>query len=562
MGSTVGANWRNFDRVAEHETKCATTYAMRKDSEVQSQSVVFNVLAALFWIFQFSVAEAASSKSFKEGVFQASSDNRVLSAFYKSQNYEGLWTARGSKARNRRIAFLKALEMAPSHGLPATRYRLDEIEAEIKRTGNATERGRLDVKISKLFLQFASDIGSGVVDPRRVDKEIARRRPIRDQITLLNGLIKGSAIPFIAGLAPNTDEYRGLLAAKASLERTKRRGGWGPTLARRTLRPGDTGGAVVALKDRLTSLGYLRRSSGNVFNDDVVGAVIKFQAAHGLSADGVVGAGTIAMLNVGVETRIGQIIVAMERERWLNFDRGGRHVEVNLTDYSAKIIDNGKTSFSTVAVTGAAKDNRRTPEFSDEMEFMIFNPSWYVPASIATNEYLPLFQKDPNSLSHLQLLTTSFKPVDRASVDFALLDEDNWPFYLREPPSQTNALGLVKFMFPNLHNIYLHDTPQKSLFAKQTRAFSHGCVRLEDPFGFAAALLARQTTNPKAQISKALANDGEYQINLKDHVPVHIIYRTALINDVGDLEFRRDIYGRDAKVLTALKRAGVFVPAS
>lgn len=523
----------------------------------------FRVLLSAFLITIFAVlsapVSAASSTAFKDAVQEASANDPVLSAFYRSQSFEGLWTNRGSKPRIRRNALLKALEDAPKHGLPADRYRLEEIKELLKSARKPADRGRLDVEISKIFLVYGKDIGSGVVNPRTVSEEIARRRPVRDPASLLNGIRASAPKQYLAALAPRTIEYQGLLEAKEGLEKIRQNGGWGPILAMKTLRPGDSGNDVAALKRRLQAMGYLKRRSGDTFDPETEIAVKRFQASHGLIDDAVVGPGTLGMLNSSIEVRLGQIIAALERERWMNFPRGERHVEVNITDFTAKIVDNGKTTFETIAVTGAADDDRRTPEFSDEMEFMIFNPSWYVPASIATDEYLPLFQEDPNSLDHLQLLTQEHEPVDRASVDFASLDEDNWPFFLREPPSQTNALGLVKFMFPNRHNIYLHDTPQKSLFAKEMRAFSHGCVRLENPFGFATALLARQLSDPAKQITEALEFDGEYQVDLREHVPVHIIYRTALINEAGGLEFRRDIYGRDAMVLNYLRRAGVQI---
>jgi murein L,D-transpeptidase YcbB/YkuD len=251
------------------------------------------------------------------------------------------------------------------------------------------------------------------------------------------------------------------------------------------------------------------------------------------------------------------VIVAMERERWSNMSRGARHIEVNLADFTAKIIDNGKVTFSTRSVVGARDTKRQSPEFSDQMEFMVLNPSWHVPRSIATGEYLPQLQQDPYAVDHLVITDRSGRQVDRASMDFNNYTPQTFPYAMRQPPSQRNALGLVKFMFPNKYNIYLHDTPAKNLFARETRAYSHGCIRLADPFDFAYALLAKQTSDPEGFFQSKLASGKEVQVNLQHPVPVHIIYRTAFVNGKGQIQYRRDVYGRDARIWQALSEAGV-----
>ena len=172
----------------------------------------------------------------------------------------------------------------------------------------------------------------------------------------------------------------------------------------------------------------------------------------------------------------------MERERWMNRPRGARHVWVNLADFHAIIMDDDVPTFVTRSVIGARSSDRQSPEFSDVMEFMVINPSWYVPRSIVTKEYLPMLQRNPNAVSHIEITDSRGRRINRGAVDFSQFDRRTFPFSMRQPPSRGNALGLVKFMFPNRYNIYLHDTPQKSLFSRQTRTFSHGCIRLNDPF--------------------------------------------------------------------------------
>ena len=251
----------------------------------------------------------------------------------------------------------------------------------------------------------------------------------------------------------------------------------------------------------------------------------------------------------------------MERERWLNRPRGNRHIWVNLTDFTARIVDNDRVTFETRSVVGATPRDRQTPEFSDLMEFMVINPSWYVPRSIAVNEYLPMLQRNPGAVSHIEITDSNGRVVNRSAANFAQYTASTFPFSMREPPSAGNALGQVKFMFPNPYNIYLHDTPAQSLFARQVRAFSHGCVRLNDPFDFAYTLLARQTADPEAFFQARLRTGAETRVDLDDPVPVHIVYRTAFTTVTGELNFRPDIYDRDARIWDALAAQGVAVRA-
>ena len=232
---------------------------------------------------------------------------------------------------------------------------------------------------------------------------------------------------------------------------------------------------------------------------------------------------------------------------------------VNLADFTTKIIDNGKVTFETRSVVGKNQSDRRTPEFSDEMDHMVINPTWFIPRSIATKEYLPLMKRNPNALSHLRVVDSRGRTVSRSSINFSKYTERTFPFNMMQPPSRPNALGLVKFMFPNKYNIYLHDTPSKNLFARNVRAFSHGCVRLQQPFDFAYALLAKQEANPQAFFQATLKTGRETRVDLKEPVPVHLIYRTAISKPKGGMEYRRDVYGRDAKIFNALTKAGVVL---
>jgi murein L,D-transpeptidase YcbB/YkuD len=232
-----------------------------------------------------------------------------------------------------------------------------------------------------------------------------------------------------------------------------------------------------------------------------------------------------------------------------------------MTDFTAKIVDHGRVTFSTRSVIGALDKDRQTPEFSDEMEYMAINPSWNVPRSITTREYLPMMKRNAGAAGHLKIIDSRGQVVPRSAINFAKYTERSFPYSMRQPPSDSNALGLVKFMFPNQYNIYLHDTPSKSLFAREVRAFSHGCIRLGDPFDFAYALLAAQSDDPVGMFKSVLATGVETNLRLDVPLPVHLVYFTAYPSAKGRMEYRRDVYDRDAAIFRALQEAGVVLEA-
>ncbi len=530
---------------------------------VSSTRIMFCMLAfvaAAFFSASVPSSAAAENTAFKQAVASAAARDSDISAFYQANGYESIWTGKG-RDRKRRAALIDALERAGDHGLPQGRYDLAGLQSRMQNARTAAEVGALEVEMSRVFLQYARDIQTGVLVPGRVDKAIVRQVPYRDRGSYLTNFAKSSPTGFFRALPPDTPEYTALMKEKLRLERLLADGGWGATVRSKTLKPGATGPSVVELRNRLVRMGYMKRSSGQTYDPAMQSAVLYFQRAHGLAEDGVVGPGTMKEINKSVKDRLQSVIVAMERERWLNLDRGKRHIEVNLTDFSAKIFDNGKVTFSTRSVIGARDSDRQSPEFSDVMEFMVINPSWYVPRSIITKEYLPELQKNPNAVNHIEITDRSGRRIDRSAVDFTQFDARSFPFAMRQPPSRGNALGLVKFMFPNKHNIYLHDTPAKNLFGREIRAYSHGCIRLADPFDFAYALLAKQTSDPEGFFQAKLATGKETTVYLKKPVPVHIIYRTAFADEKGKVRFRRDIYGRDGRIWKALAGAGVAMRA-
>jgi murein L,D-transpeptidase YcbB/YkuD len=513
--------------------------------------VLFTVPAPVF----------AQVTAFKQAVAEAASRDEDIAAYYRTHDYAPVWTEGSDTHRARRAALMAAIASADAHGLPVARYDPSGLMETLKNAKTPRDRGLAEVEMTKVFLQYARDLQTGVLIPSRIDSSMVREVPYRDRQGYLADFTKADPMPFLRNLRPRTMEYNALMREKLAMEKLMAKGGWGASVPTSSLKPGAQGNLVVALRNRLIAMGYLKRSNAMTYDKAMQEAVREFQVDHGLNGDGVAGAGTMSEINKSVETRLKSVIVAMERERWLNKERGARHVLVNIPAFTAAIIDDGRVTFETRSVVGAREDGRYTPEFSDTMEYIVINPTWTVPRSIVTKEYLPALQRNAGAVGHIDVIDGSGRIVNRGSVNFSRYTARTFPFGMRQRPSASNALGLVKFIFPNKYNIYLHDTPSKSLFARDVRAFSHGCVRLADPFDFAYTLLAAQTSDPVGFFKAQLATGRETFVHLDVELPVHIIYRTAFTTPRGHTQYRDDIYGRDAKIWDALSKAGVALGA-
>ena len=515
------------------------------------------ILTALSLALAGSGAACAQSAVFRQAVAEAAARDEAVAAFYLERNYDAIWTEADDAAR--RSALLAVLTRASDHALPVSRYDAAQLTDALRNARSERDRGRAEVAMTRAFLDYARDVQTGVLVPSRIDPGILREVAVRDRRAQIEDFLAADPAAYLRQLPPKSVEYVQLMRERLALEDLIARGGWGPAVQAKALAPGESGPQVVALRDRLVEMGFLRQSASRSYDAALQRAVQAFQLRHGLTADGIAGPGTMQDINVPPEERLKSVIVAMERERWLPVDRGARHVWVNLTDFTARIVDRGKITFQTRSVIGKNVPDQRSPEFSDQMEYMVINPSWHVPRSISTKEYLPLLKMDRNAVSHLKITDRSGQVIPRESIDFAAYTAADFPFSMRQPPSDDNALGKVKFMFPNPHDIYLHDTPQKSLFAREVRAYSHGCIRLKDPFDFAYALLAPQSADPRGEFASHLSTAVETVISLAAPVPVHLVYFTAYPTAKGEMTYRRDVYGRDARIFEALTEAGVVL---
>ncbi len=501
-------------------------------------------------------AQAQQFSPFKQALAEGTARVDGVSTFYREHGFQPLWT--GPEDAVRRTALLTAISRAAEHGLPVHRYDVDGLMRAFGEVETERDRGLLEAKVTETFLRFARDLSSGVLDPARLDSDIVRDLPRPDPHTLLTELAAAEPVSFMRNLAPQAPEYGRLFRAARELQASIEQGGWGPTVPVSTLRPGDTGANVVALRNRLIAMGYMPRTATASYSGAMQSAVQRFQINHGLDATGIADAATLRALNIAPEERLGAILVAMERERWLNIDRGDRHVWVNLADFSSRIVDYDEITFETVSIIGAT--DRRTPEFSEYMTYLEINPDWTLPRSILARSYWGSLSA--GGAHHLQIIDAQGRVVPRSAVNFGRYTPRNFPFNVRQPPGPTNPLGTVKFMFPNPHAIYLHDTPATNLFNTAQLTHSSGCIRLNDPEEFAYELLSRQTDDPQGLFHRTRDSGQQTRVYLDDPVPTHLVYRTAFTDARGALNFRGDIYGRDARILRALRDAGVELPGN
>jgi len=513
-----------------------------------------------------SGAVVAAARTDFSAALHAALDDPEAGAFYTARGDAPLWTA-GDGARA--AVLIATLRAGPSHALPAARYAPDALAAALTRSDDAG-RGAAEAALTRAYLAYARDVSSGVLEPRSVarDIKVAPPRP-RPGVLLRAAAAAPNMVAHLAALAPADPGYAALRERYRALSALAAAGDWGATIPPgATLRPGDAGPRVAALRARLNRLGDLAPDAPAAdaarFDAALAAAVRRFQARHGLNEDGAVGPATLAAINTSARFRAGQLAVNLERMRWMNRPLGARRIVVNQPDYTVTLFDGDKVLFRERVVVGQVRF--KTPEFSDEMEYLVLNPTWHLPRSIATKELLPLLQEDPSVLARrgMRLVRTDGGPLplDPSSHDFSGYTARNFPYSVKQAPSGDNALGRVKFMFPNGDSIYLHDTPTKRYFARDVRALSHGCVRVQDPLRLATLLLAPQQADPRGFIDAVLASGRERFVYLERPVPVHLTYRTAWVDEIGALQLRADIYDRDAAALAALSAAGVAAPGA
>jgi len=409
---------------------------------------------------------------------------------------------------------------------------------------------------------YGSQMLSGQTDPRTLHEVwFANGSEIDLETRLQQAVEANHVVELLQSLRPTHVGYLELQKALVSYRDIAARGGWpvipnGPTLQR-----GDRGPRVMALRTRLRLTADLDRASApvdDVFDTALEQGLQRFQERHGLNADGVVGTSTLTALNVPAEARVRQIELNMERWRWLPHELGDRYILVNVANFALDVIEHGQSVLAMRVIIG--KPERRTPFFSADMTYLVLSPHWYVPPTIAIQDKLPLIRRDPSYVARQNFKLfrdgeSGATRVDPLSIDWSAVSARNFPYRLRQDPGPRNALGRVKFIFPNSYHVYLHDTPSRELFAKTERAFSSGCIRLEKPIELAEYLLRNDPRWSRQKILATIARGAEQVVHLPTTVPVHLLYWTAWVDAQGRINFRKDIYERDKVLDTALRES-------
>lgn len=488
----------------------------------------------------------------------------AIDGFYSERLYAPFWTAQGTRHEADLVA---ALGKAGDQALPVDRYDADGLAALFGENRTASPAA-LEVAASKAFLQFGRDVSGGIVVPDSVAPEYVDRTPKRIAATVLMSRLQTEPVAeILRSLEPKSPDYARLMAEKQRLESLAASSSWGPEVADGpTLHPGDTDPRVAELRGRMARLGYAEPSAevaSQHFDDALVAAVEAFQRDYGLNDDGVVGSLTLDAVNAPAETRLAQVAVNLERMRWMPKDLGERYLWVNIPDFTVRLIEKGRETWSSRVVVGKTAVTE-TPEFDGLVRTVVINPTWHIPDSIAIRDYLPKLQKNPMVLKNagIDLMTRSGTIINPKLVDFTQYTPENFPFRIKQRPSDDNALGQVKFLFPNHFSVYMHDTPHRELFARDVRAFSNGCIRLQKPVELAEILLRGQVADPEAAYDAWRDAGKEKGVTLDTPMPVHIVYRTVFFDEDGTPHFRPDVYGRDATVFAMMQKAGVTLAAA
>ncbi len=466
-------------------------------------------------------------------------ERATVAAFYAERKFAPLFLS-GDDLGVRGRAVAERFQAAALDGLEPRDYRLAPLKA-------ATPEGRAEAEyqVAVTALRFARHIRSGRFDPGKISDLVTPNPPKPDAAAVLAQL--GSAPDAGAVLAAQAPTHDGYKRLKDELARL--RGETEVPVVRLppgpVIKPGAKDARVAMLRERL-GVTNTATDAVDVFDPSLADAVKSFQRERGLSANGSLNRETVAALNDesrGNGDKIADVIVNMERWRWLPRDLGAAHVFVNIPDFHLDVMRDGKSIHHAKVVTG--RPENQTPIFSETMKYVVVNPYWHVPYSIVKKEMMGRLQGGRGLGSSFEVEVGNHR-VDPGSVDWNTVSAEQ--VSIRQRPGDGNALGNIKFLFPNKHSVYIHDTSSRSLFAQSYRALSHGCVRVHEPFSFADAVLSQEPEKLGGAQLKKMIGGAERELSLKVQVPVHINYFTVFVDDAGQVQNRRDIYGHDAKM--------------
>lgn len=510
-----------------------------------------------------------------------------LKRFYEQRAYRPAWLD-GTGLLAAADDLLAAVTRAQTEGLQPAHYHAHELITALTAARHASSARRLaelELLLTDAFLTYGSHRLAGRLTPPKIEEHQWTLKPrSRDLVPVLqDALNSGTIAESLDALSPPYSGYQRLRQALSRYRQIAWSGGWPRVGWGPNLELGMQDLRVRELRERLRITGDLddvalqmaapagmiqtvsmepepvpdaTLDSQAYFDSTLAQAVRRFQRRHGLDDDGIVGPRTLAQLNAPVEERMRQIELNMERWRWLPEDLGRRYILINIPGFEMRVMEGDRQIMEARVVVG--KSVQPTPVFTGTMSYLVLNPYWNIPRSIAVEEMLPQLHDDPYALAEQNIrildLRNGGQEIDPGEVDWQEINENNFPFRLRQDPGPNNALGRIKFMFPNRHSVYLHDTPARHLFNRTQRTFSHGCIRLSRPFELAEYLLKDNSRWTRDALISAARGKQERTVRLSDKIPVHILYLTAWGDENGTVHFRNDIYEWDEPLNIALNR--------
>jgi len=487
-----------------------------------------------------------------------------VNQLYQLRDYNLIWS-NGEEYNQNAHALYEVIRTADEFGLSPDDYDAEMIAYFLEsRIEDPNIISKSDITFTHAYVKLASHIESGkyfVSDTITDEQDLL--------IEILNDAVNGNAVTIaLESLHPSTTNYTNIVTALKKYRRLLHIDEeFNPIkLEKKSLAIGSKSTEIIKLRKRLHALGdYNSDDLGNeevdlqsdILDESLALAISKFQMRHGLEADGLLGRKTAKEINTPIAYRIRQLELNLERARQLPELNEGQHLVVNIPDYSLYLVNDGKKIYTSRVVVGKTK--HKTPVLTSELTQLVLNPYWNVPKSISNNEILPKLLLDPDYLSRndmkvLSTLNNQNQVINPETIDWSNIDFYNAALRIRQDPGAKNSLGKVKFIFPNNYSVYLHDTPARKLFARNERAFSHGCIRLEDPVGLAEILLS---TNNQASgnIESLIQRKRRKTLKFVQPIPIHITYMTAWVNEHGVANFRPDIYKRDSQITNNLYNA-------
>ncbi len=484
-----------------------------------------------------------------------------LREIYVAGAYRPLWTSRDKIQQ-----LIAVLEGSVEHGLQPTDYHLPVIQHLIETRESMpgpAAIAALDVLLSDGLMLYIHHRRYGKVKAGNLYPEFNFTHDVSVglQATELiqQALVTNDLAAFIDTHSPTFSYYEAIRQQLLHYQTIASHGGWPSVPSGPTFRKDDRDPRVIALRNRLLVTGELQASSsdaedlfgGELFNDELVQAVKAFQSLHGLDTDGIVGKQTLAAMNVGVETRVDQLRLSLERLRWIAQDLGDEFIAVNIAGFQLSYVKGRDIAWTTRVIVGSPY--RKTPVFRSLLTYVEFNPTWTIPPTILRKDTIPTIRKDPGYLAahNISVIDHSGHVVDPSTINWNAIGK-NVPFILRQEPGPDNTLGQVKFIFPNPYFVYMHDTPHRALFDQSLRTRSSGCIRVENPFELAKLVLQEQQDFKPADIQGILDSGIRQRVFLDEPLPVLILYLTAALDASGEVRFYQDVYDRDAAVLRLL----------